>query len=325
MQPFNKYYPPDWTPDKGSINTYQGKHALGDRARKLKEGILIVRFELPYNIWCLGCNEHIGQGVRYNAEKKKIGNYYSTPIYQFRMRCHLCSNWIEIHTDPKNTAYVVVSGAQKKVEEWNPKDTEVIQFQDEKEKEQLETNPMFRLEHEVLDKKTLDDSVPRISQLQQLNNQQWADPYTRSQQLRRRLREEKKMDKAAKEEADKIRDKHSLHIELLPEIPEDIVKAKSVEYDTSHILDQKRLETAVSPLFRKIKTKNQAIHLAKIQTRLKTDPFLNSSFSNRIKRSSDSDNKDTNKKSKKDSSNNNNSSSSSSNGGLVLYSDSDTE
>ena len=28
-----------------------GKHALGDRARKLDQGILITRFELPYHIW----------------------------------------------------------------------------------------------------------------------------------------------------------------------------------------------------------------------------------------------------------------------------------
>jgi hypothetical protein len=28
-----------------------GKHALGDRARKLDQGILITRFELPFNIW----------------------------------------------------------------------------------------------------------------------------------------------------------------------------------------------------------------------------------------------------------------------------------
>ena len=40
-------------------------------------------------------------GVRYNAEKKKIGNYYSTPIYSFRCKCHLCSGWFEIHTDPQ--------------------------------------------------------------------------------------------------------------------------------------------------------------------------------------------------------------------------------
>ena len=40
-------------------------------------------------------------GVRYNAEKKKIGNYFSTPIYSFRCKCHLCDGWFEIQTDPK--------------------------------------------------------------------------------------------------------------------------------------------------------------------------------------------------------------------------------
>lgn len=38
------------------------------------------------NIWCGSCNAHIGMGVRYNAEKKKIGNYYTTPIYSFRCK-----------------------------------------------------------------------------------------------------------------------------------------------------------------------------------------------------------------------------------------------
>lgn len=36
----------------------------------------------------------------YNAEKKKVGMYYSTPIYQFRFKCHLCPNHIEMKTDP---------------------------------------------------------------------------------------------------------------------------------------------------------------------------------------------------------------------------------
>lgn len=47
------------------------------------------------------CDSHIGMGVRYNAEKKKIGSYYSTPIFSFRCKCHLCSGWFEIQTDPK--------------------------------------------------------------------------------------------------------------------------------------------------------------------------------------------------------------------------------
>lgn len=52
------------------------------------------------------CNNHIGMGVRYNAEKKKIGNYYSTPIFSFRCKCHLCDGWFEIQTDPQVRSFI---------------------------------------------------------------------------------------------------------------------------------------------------------------------------------------------------------------------------
>ena len=69
----NFYYPPDFDPKvHGSLNGYHGVHALRERARKMDRGILIIRFEMPYNIWCGGCNKHIGMGVRYNAEKTKV-------------------------------------------------------------------------------------------------------------------------------------------------------------------------------------------------------------------------------------------------------------
>ena len=61
----NMYYPPDYDPGKGGLNKSQGTHALRERARKLHLGILIIRFEMPYNIWCEGCGNHIGMGVRY--------------------------------------------------------------------------------------------------------------------------------------------------------------------------------------------------------------------------------------------------------------------
>ena len=164
------YYPPEWEPSKGSLNKFHGSHgALGDRARKLKsEGILIIRFEMPFNVWCAGCNHLIGkvgaagcggvclllacvrlglglacypllagqrlplslpgpstpapchppppwrpQGVRFNAEKKQIGMYHSTRIWSFRMRTPCCQGTIEVHTDPKNAEYVIVSGARR--------------------------------------------------------------------------------------------------------------------------------------------------------------------------------------------------------------------
>ena len=98
-------------------------HPLRERAKKLAtEGVLTVRFEMPYNIRCIGCGNHIAKGVRFNAEKKTIGHYLSTKILSFRMPCH-CEDgtsrtdqrrnphWIEIHTDPKNAEYVVADGA----------------------------------------------------------------------------------------------------------------------------------------------------------------------------------------------------------------------
>ena len=58
----NMYYPPDYDPKKGSLNAWQGTHALRERANKLHLGILIIRFEMPYNIWCEGCGQHVGMG-----------------------------------------------------------------------------------------------------------------------------------------------------------------------------------------------------------------------------------------------------------------------
>ena len=69
----NKYYPPDFDPQKHrSLDGYHGSHPLRERASKISEGILVIRFEMPYNIWCGGCGIHIGMGVRYNAEKQKV-------------------------------------------------------------------------------------------------------------------------------------------------------------------------------------------------------------------------------------------------------------
>ena len=104
---------------------------------------------MPYNIWCgsnaedsdpnvKGCRKHIGIGVRYNAEKTRVAMYYTTPVYQvdistilgsltkfstliqFKMRCHMCSNPITIKTDPSNMDYIVVSGARRVEQRWDP-------------------------------------------------------------------------------------------------------------------------------------------------------------------------------------------------------------
>lgn len=90
----NKYYPPDYDPRKGGLNKFLGTHALRERANKIHLGILIIRFEMPYNIWCEGCKNHIGMGVRYNAEKKKV-TYPNFEVLSFCKQCLFvqCLGW----------------------------------------------------------------------------------------------------------------------------------------------------------------------------------------------------------------------------------------
>jgi len=211
----NKYYPPDYDGEKhGSLNSYRGKHALGDRARKIGEGILITRFELPFNIWCGTCNNHIGMGVRYNAEKKKIGSYYSTPIYSFRCKCHLCSGWFEIQTDPKNTRYIVTSGARQKDEDWNPEDNGGFAIHNTEEKDKP-VDPLAALEKSRESQNYLTKvQAPRLEEIQGLSDKYNEDPYAASVRARRKFRENKKVEKAKEATDNMIKSRYGLPAEL---------------------------------------------------------------------------------------------------------------
>ncbi|KAF7424342.1 hypothetical protein PC9H_009649 [Pleurotus ostreatus] len=229
MQGFNKYYPPDYDGEKHkSLNSYRGKHALGDRARKIDQGILITRFELPFNIWCGTCNNHIGMGVRYNAEKKKIGNYYSTPIYSFRCKCHLCDGWFEIQTDPKNTQYVVTSGARRKEEDWNPEENGGYAVHDT-EGSAAPVDPLAVLEKTTDAQKNLTQvQIPRLEGLQNVSEQYNSDPYTLSRKVRKRFREVKKAALEKEAADDSLKGRYGLPetLKLLDEAEDDAIHAK---------------------------------------------------------------------------------------------------
>lgn len=217
----NKYYPPDWDPSKGSINAYVGQHPLRERARKLDQGILIVRFELPFSIWCLHCNKHIGMGVRYNAEKKKIGMYYSTPILSFSMKCHLCAGIIEIHTDPKNSEYVIVQGARRREEAYEPAEAGVIALQDDEEREKLKQDAFLKLDVDVSQQRKAAEARTIIEELQEHSEQYWKDPYELSQKLRKKFRQEKRIHEATVANSAAIQEKHGYDFSILPETKED--------------------------------------------------------------------------------------------------------
>jgi len=127
----NFYHPPDWDPRRGSRAELAAArlgepawkaHPLRERAKKLGEGILVVRFEMPFDVRCSGCGNRIAKGVRFNAEKKCVGKYLSTKVWSFRMMCAAedgtsrtdrtrNAHYIEVRTDPKAADYVVAEGA----------------------------------------------------------------------------------------------------------------------------------------------------------------------------------------------------------------------
>lgn len=240
----NYYFPPEWTPDKGSINKFQKSHPLGHRAKKIDQGILVIRFEMPFNIWCNGCGNHIGKGVRYNAEKKRVGNYFSTPIWEFRMKCHLCENYIVVRTDPKASEYNIIEGGKRKNEKYEAQDNETIELDSAKVKEDILANPLFKLEHQQKDKLKADSRRVIIAQLQE-HQERMKNDFDLSRAARKRFREEKKVIKSMVEEGKK----RCLDVPLLP--ISDADNAKSVKFRPVAGKDRKieRLRISQSSIF----------------------------------------------------------------------------
>nr|XP_053644417.1 coiled-coil domain-containing protein 130 homolog [Cherax quadricarinatus] len=251
----NKYYPPDYDPSRGGLNKSQGTHALRERARKLHLGILIIRFEMPYNIWCEGCNNHIGTGVRYNAEKKKVGMYYSTPIYQFRMKCHLCPNHFEIKTDPANLDYEIVSGARRQERRWDPTENEQVVPEDKEITRKMAVDAMFKLEHGVGDKVKSQEVDPVLQKLERFQAHRWHDDYSSNKTLRSAMRV-----KRAEAQIQAARDAaYNIPVPLLPPSDSDARTARLLQFTQSKTSEQLQRERRtiidVQSVFAKLKTK----------------------------------------------------------------------
>ncbi|KAK5191930.1 Protein saf4, partial [Cryomyces antarcticus] len=224
MQGFNmgRYVPPEFEGVQ-SGNKLSGKHALGARANKIGQGILTVRFEMPFAIWCGKCPKEtiIGQGVRFNAEKKKVGNYHSTPIYSFRMKHAACGGWIEIRTDPANTAYVVVEGARKRDTGEDKVSEGDLPILTEEEREQRRNNAFAALEGKVTDLAQAKTDTQRIEELRQVRERDWEDTYAASRNLRASFRAERKKRARTTADTEAMRVRMGLGIELLAETDED--------------------------------------------------------------------------------------------------------
>ncbi|CAM1506457.1 Fc.00g060980.m01.CDS01 [Cosmosporella sp. VM-42] len=243
-----RYVPPE-VEGTTSGNKLNNKHALGARASKLRtHGILTVRFEMPYPIWCTTCPKPtiIGQGVRFNAEKKRVGNYYTTPIWSFRFKHVECGGWIEMRTDPKNTAYAVVEGAKKRdTGEEKAKEGDSVILTDQ-EREALRKNAFASLEKTIEDREQLKQATERIHELMDASSRHWDDPYTQNQKLRKAFRAGRKERERDADASEGLKDRMSLGIDILPATEEDARRAALVDFGPA---DDGRDRALLKPLF----------------------------------------------------------------------------
>lgn len=148
------------------------------------------------------------------------------------MKCPSCSNWIEIHTDPKNSEYLVVAGARRKMEDYSAEEAGIGGTRLSREdSEKLETNPFFRLEHEAKDERRAKEQLPRLQSLLQSKDSIYKNDWSTSRKARSTFRESKKRaeEELKAEEAFKNRS-GGLSIKLLPEHVDDKELAKEIDF-----------------------------------------------------------------------------------------------
>lgn len=236
MQHYQRYIPPE-VEGTTSANKLQRRRAPGTLR---KDGTQTVRFEIPFAVWCHTCRPHaiIGQGVRFNAEKRKVGNYYSTPIWAFKLKHAACGGQLEIRTDPKNTRYEVTEGG--KARDYGEPGDEVRQGEGgvpiltAEERERRRDDAFAALEGKVEEKQAVKENTQRIEELYRASEKDWDDPWLRNRRMRDDFRRDSKIRKREEEATNAMKQRLGTDMDILPETEEDARRARLVYFRPKH-------------------------------------------------------------------------------------------
>ena len=221
----NFYYPPDWRPEDGSISKYQGSKGANQFEQKG-----IIRFELPFDGWCLKCERHISKGTRYNAKKEEDGKYYTTKIWKFTMKCATCDNILIIKTNPAESTYDFSEGIRRMEQDYEPDyiNDSVEKVNSIVDKQLLASDPIYKLQHDREDKVKADTARARIDNILTIK-ENFEDDCSHNSDLRKILRTKKKKDLALLKEGHAI----GINIPLIDSLEMDAVYSSLEPYQPS--------------------------------------------------------------------------------------------
>lgn len=235
----NFYFPPDWCPEFGSISKFQGSKGANQYEQKG-----IVRFELPFDGWCLNCHRHVSKGTRFNAKKEEEGKYLSTKIWSFHTKCASCDQKFIIRTNPKDRTYDFVEGLRQMEQEFTPDfDDSIIAATTDEQRLLLSTNPIARLENDGEDRKKVLSTHERLLAISEIKDEQFYDDYTSNSKLRTSLRTKKHKDRSLLREGHK----YGLNIPLVEANPVDAITAK-LAIQNREINSKSSVNTSISKL-----------------------------------------------------------------------------
>ena len=157
------------------------------------------------------------------------------------MKHTTCGGWIEIRTDPKNTAYVVTEGAKKRDHGEDKADEGDLQLRTEEERDKLRNDAFAALEVTIDDRKQATADKSRVSELITATERDWDDPYTANQKLRREFRVGRKKREKDHAATEALKDRLSLGIDLLEETEEDRRRAGFVDFGGPEQVSEERV------------------------------------------------------------------------------------
>lgn len=243
----NFYFPPEWTPEMGGISKFQGSKGANQYQT---HGI--IRFELPFDAWCLGCNLHMSKGLRFNAKKDKAGKYFSTTIWSFSMKCNSCQQPFLILTDPQNKTYDFKEGLRKHEQDYIPTIEDGLIDISGDSRQQIQKDAMNKLEHNQEDLQKAKTTHQRLQELQELQHKESFQDFNMNSLMRKKNREKKRDVKRKLDEGQKV----GLSFELQDSTSDDLKIANSIEFkkqkiDNFNLSEQKKkLAISTSKLFK---------------------------------------------------------------------------
>jgi len=196
----NKFIPWDFDPDKVA------------KVKLSNIGQFSVRMMLPFTVRCNSCGEFMYAGKKFNTRKENANgeDYLGIPIQRFYFKCVNCGGEFAIKTDPKNSSYVVESGATRNSNiQLNERQQEL---EDQRKKEEAESMDAIKaLENQTEEmKREMDiyDSLDLI--LAQTRKTMNTDPEDAIEILRQREKIKKQKELEAEEVERETKDQEEL-------------------------------------------------------------------------------------------------------------------